>query len=112
MTAISFIIIFQATNSIMTKGVLRGGGDTKMLMIADNIFLWALSIPLGYLAGYVFKLDVFWVYFFLKIDQITKTVWCVIRLRSGKWIKKITTGKNSNVKMLTVGGESSDQKAI
>ena len=35
----------------MTKGVLRGGGDTKMLMLADNIFLWVLSIPLGLLAG-------------------------------------------------------------
>lgn len=39
MKAISLIIVFQATNSIMTKGVLRGGGDTKMLMLADNIFL-------------------------------------------------------------------------
>ena len=88
MTAISLIIIFQATNSIMTKGVLRGGGDTKMLMVADNIFLWALSIPLGYIAGYVLKLDVFWVYFFLKIDQIVKTGWCIIRLRGGKMDQK------------------------
>ena len=110
MKAISLIIIFQATNSIMTKGVLRGGGDTKMLMVADNIFLWALSIPLGYLAGYVFKMDVFWVYFFLKIDQITKTVWCVIRLKSGKWIKKITTGKN--VKMIAVDNTDSEQKLL
>ena len=98
MNAISFIIVFQATNSIMTKGVLRGGGDTKMLMVADNIFLWALSIPLGYLAGYVFNLDVFWVYFFLKIDQIVKTFWCVLRLKGGKWIKKISTGNNTSAK--------------
>ena len=103
MMAISLIIIFQATNSIMTKGVLRGGGDTKMLMLADNIFLWALSIPLGYVAGYVLELDVFWVYFFLKIDQVVKTVWCIIRLRGGKWIKKITTGKNQ--KVITAGNE-------
>ena len=32
MDAIGFIMIFQSTNSIMTKGVLRGGGDTRMLM--------------------------------------------------------------------------------
>ena len=53
MNAISLIIIFRATNSIMTKGVLRGGGDTKMLMITDNVFLWVLSLPLGILAGFV-----------------------------------------------------------
>lgn len=89
MLAISFIIIFQATNSIMTKGVLRGGGDTKMLMFADNGFLWALSIPLGYAAGFIFHWNAFFVYVCLKIDQIVKTVWCIFRLKSGKWIKKI-----------------------
>ncbi len=91
MLSISIIIVFQATNSIMTKGVLRGGGDTKMLMLADNIFLWVASIPLGVLAGLVLHLPAFWIYFALKIDQVLKAVWCVIRLRSGKWIKKIRT---------------------
>jgi Na+-driven multidrug efflux pump len=93
MAAISLIIIFRATNSIMTKGVLRGGGDTKMLMLADNIFLWVLSIPFGILAGFVFHWPAFWIYVALKSDDIVKTVWCVIRLRSEKWIKKISTGK-------------------
>lgn len=92
MLAISLIIIFQATNSIMTKGVLRGGGDTKMLMLTDNVFLWVLSIPLGILAGFVFNMSAFWIYVLLKIDQVVKTVWCVFRLKGGKWIKKISTG--------------------
>ena len=89
MASISLIIVFQATNSIMTKGVLRGGGDTKMLMLADNIFMWVASIPLGILAGLVFHWPAFWIYFFLKIDQVLKAIWCVYRLNSGKWIKKI-----------------------
>ncbi|MGN0424254.1 MAG: MATE family efflux transporter [Acetatifactor sp.] len=93
MEAISLVIVFQATNSIMTKGVLRGGGDTKMLMLADNVFLWVLSIPLGIVAGFVFRLPAFWIYVGLKFDQIAKAVWCVCRLRSGKWIKKISVGK-------------------
>ena len=96
MDAISLIVVFQATNSIMTKGVLRGGGDTKMLMLADNVFLWAISLPLGILAGFVWKLSPFWIYIALKSDQITKAIWCVIRLRSGKWIKRIKTGKEES----------------
>ncbi|MBO4728414.1 MAG: MATE family efflux transporter [Spirochaetaceae bacterium] len=96
MAAISFIIVFHATNSIMTKGVLRGGGDTKMLMIADNCFLWVLSIPLGILAGFVFKWPAFWIYVCLKSDQIVKTLWCVCRLKSEKWIKRISTGKTES----------------
>ena len=93
MNAISFIIIFRATNSIMTKGVLRGGGDTKMLMVTDNVFLWVLALPLGILAGFVFHWPAFWIYVCLKSDQIVKTFWCLIRLKSEKWIKKISTGK-------------------
>lgn len=89
MWSICVIIVFQSANSIMTKGVLRGGGDTKVLMTADNIFLWVASIPLGIIAGLVLHLPAFWIYFFLKIDQVLKAIWCVIRLRSGKWIKKI-----------------------
>jgi Na+-driven multidrug efflux pump len=91
MWSISIIIVFQATNSIMTKGVLRGGGDTKMLMLADNIFLWIAALPLGIVAGLVLGLPPFWIYFALKCDQVLKAVWCVIRLRSGKWIKRIRT---------------------
>ncbi len=89
MISISVIVVFQSMNNIMTKGVLRGGGDTKMLMLADNIFLWAASIPLGMVAGLVLHLPAFWIYFALKIDQLLKAVWCVVRLNSGKWIKKI-----------------------
>ena len=79
----------------MTKGVLRGGGDTKMLMLADNIFLWILSIPLGIVAGFVFHWPAFWIYFCLKLDQVIKTFWCIGRLKSEKWIKKISTGKEN-----------------
>lgn len=92
MIAISVILVFQSTNSIMTKGVLRGGGDTKMLMLTDNIFLWVLSIPAGIIAGFYLHLPAFWIYVLLKSDQIAKTIWCVLRLKSGKWIKKISTG--------------------
>lgn len=89
MMAVGFIVIFQAMNSILTKGVLRGGGDTKFLMVADILFLWIASVPLGYMAGLVWGAAPFWIYTCLKIDQIIKAIWCVFRLKSGKWIKKV-----------------------
>jgi len=89
MNAIIIINIFQSMNSILTKGVLRAGGDTTFLMAGDILFLWVASIPLGYFAGLKWGLPSFWIYTFLKIDQIIKCVWCYFRLRSGKWLKKI-----------------------
>lgn len=85
----AILTLFQSSNGILTKGTLRGGGDTKVLMVIDSLFLWAVSVPLGYLSGLVWGLTPFWVYFFLRGENICKTVWGIWRLQSGKWIKKI-----------------------
>ena len=90
MYSIGVIMLFRGINSMMTKGVLRGGGDTKFLMMADVMFLWLASIPLGYITGVVLHWSSFWTYFFLKIDEIIKCFWCVWRLKSEKWIKRIS----------------------
>ncbi len=89
MRAISFIVIFQCMNSVMTKGVLRGGGDTKFLMVADVIFLWAVSVPLGACAGLLWHWPPFFIYVCLKLDQVLKAVLCLFRLHSRKWIKPL-----------------------
>ena len=89
MNAISFIVVFRSANTILAKGVLRGGGDTKFLVYADTSLMWLIAIPLGAAAGLWLKLPSFWIYTCLYSDQILKAVWCVYRLRSGKWIKKI-----------------------
>jgi len=89
MNAIALMMVFLSANSILTKGVLRAGGDTRFLMMGDILFLWVASIPLGALAGLVLHWPSFWIYMMLKIDNVIKCVWCFFRLRSGKWLKKI-----------------------
>ncbi|MBC5996602.1 MATE family efflux transporter [Romboutsia ilealis] len=86
----AFIAVFSFTSGILTKGVLRAGGDTKFLMIADVLFLWAASIPLGYVAGIVFNLPPGIVFIALKIDEIIKSLWCIKRLSGKKWIRRIS----------------------
>lgn len=93
MNALAFIVVFQCMNSMLAKGVLRGGGDTRFLMIADILFLWVISIPVGWAAGLVWHWPGFWIFVALKLDQILKTVWCTWRLYSGKWIKTIRGAK-------------------
>ena len=89
MRAVAVVVMFQSSNSILTKGVMRGGGDTRFLMVADILFLWCASIPLGALAGLVWHWPGFWIYIALRIDQFIKSIWCLFRLKSGKWIKNI-----------------------
>lgn len=89
MDAVCVIVIFRSANSILTKGVLRGGGDTRFLLLADMSTMWFVAVPLGVIAGLWLRLPAFWVYLCLYSDQVIKAVWCVFRLKSGKWIKKI-----------------------
>lgn len=86
MNASAVIVFFQAVQSTLSKGVLRGGGDTRFLMVADVIFQWAVSIPAGFLAGLVLHLPSFWVLIALRLDFIIKSVWLIFRLKGGKWI--------------------------
>ncbi|PNV60738.1 MATE family efflux transporter [Clostridium sp. chh4-2] len=89
MEAIAIIVFFRCTSMILTKGVLRAGGDTRFLMIADIIFLWVISIPLGYMAGLVWHLSAFWIYFALMGHTVLKSVLCIWRLLSKKWMHRI-----------------------
>ena len=92
MNGAAFIIIFQVPSIVLTKGILRGGGDTKFLLYADVTFLWVLSIPLGILAAFVFKFPPALIYICLKFDEIIKSIWCAIRMMGHKWIKDVTVG--------------------
>jgi len=89
LNALLVVVIFQSVNGVLTKGVLRAGGDTRFLMVADVLFLWTAAIPLGLLAGFVWKLPAVVVFELLKVDQFIKCVWCLWRLHSGKWRKNI-----------------------
>ena len=80
---------FWTMSFMLTKGILRSGGDTKFLMIADILFLWLVSIPLGFLTGLYLKWAPFIVFFFLRSDDVIKSIWCLFRFNGGKWIRNV-----------------------
>ncbi|MCF0114177.1 MAG: MATE family efflux transporter [Erysipelotrichaceae bacterium] len=87
--AISIMVVFQSLQSVLTKGILRGGGDTKYVMFADATFLWLVSVPLGWVTGVTLGMSAFIVYICLKIDWIIKDILCMRRFFQKKWIKEV-----------------------
>ena len=73
-------------------GVLRGGGDTRRAFLYDCGSLWALSVPMGILAGWVLKWPVPLVYACMRLDSPVKAALAFLRIRSGKWIRCVTVG--------------------
>ncbi len=72
-----------------SKGILRGGGDTRFLLKWDTILIWAVSLPLGALASFVWHLTPFWIYFLLRMEYPLKGIICLLRFLSGKWVNVI-----------------------
>ena len=89
LAAISLMVVFQSLQSVLTKGILRGGGDTRYCMIVDAGFLWLVSIPFGWIGGVMIGTSAFITYIFLKLDWIIKVVLCLRRFHSRVWIKKV-----------------------
>ncbi len=88
MRAVAFIMFFMCTGSMLMQ-VMRGGGDTKYLMHVDLSLLWLVAVPLGYLCGIILHAHPFITYCALKSNQIVCTPLFAIRMKSGKWIKRL-----------------------
>lgn len=89
MNGIMVTMVPRCISGVLTKGVLRGGGDTRFVMVIDVLFLWLVSIPFGACAALVFHWPAFWIYVALQTDQIIKCGLCLWRLHSKLWIKQI-----------------------
>ena len=86
----TYYIMGAAVNTTLIAGVFRAGGDSRFGLICDTIDMWVYAVPLGFLAAFVFKLPVLWVYFLLCTDEFVKWPWVIRHYRSGKWLQNIT----------------------
>lgn len=86
----TYYIMGTAVNTTLIAGVFRAGGDSRFGLICDTIDMWGYAVPLGFLAAFVLKLPVLWVYFLLCTDVFVKWPWVIRHYRSQKWLKNIT----------------------
>jgi Na+-driven multidrug efflux pump len=52
--------------------------------------MWCISVPLGFLAAFVFKLPPVWVYILLYLDELEKIPLVFRHYKKGTWLKNIT----------------------
>lgn len=91
----SVIIIFQCVSIMTLVGVLRGGGDTRYVMIVEAAFMWLFSVPFGFVTGLHLGLAVPIVYVIIRGDDILKAVISTFRIMSGRWITDVTKSTNT-----------------
>ncbi len=71
-------------------GILRGGADTKYAVMLTICGMWLINVPLGVLTGFVLSLPAPLVFLSMRIDSILKIPMQLLRILSGRWIRRIT----------------------
>jgi len=93
---ISAIFFIRMLNIILIVGILRGGGDAKQAFIIEGSTMWFIGVPLTILGAFVFQLPVYIVYALAMIEEICKCVLCLLRLKSGLWIRDVTNNLDTD----------------
>ncbi|MBD5479064.1 MAG: MATE family efflux transporter [Lachnospiraceae bacterium] len=88
--------IGKSINSMIIGGIFPAGGDSRFGLFCDMVTLWCITIPLGCLCAFVFKLPVLVVYFVLNLDEIVKLPAVYWHYKKYGWVKNITNGGVEN----------------
>lgn len=72
------------------SGIIKGGGDTSFSAKLNFISMWGIVVPFSCIAAFWLHLPPVFVFFLLKWDQLYKCIPVVVRLRSWKWVRKVT----------------------
>ena len=86
----AYYVVGQAMNTLLIAGIFRAGGDSRFGMICDIIVMWFVSVPLGFLSAFVWKLPPMVVYFILCLDEFWKIPVVYVHYKKFGWLKDIT----------------------
>ena len=92
----SFLLVFCVTGFGMSyqmptqTGIIRGGGDTRFVLINDLISIWGIVLPVSALAAFVLHWPPVAVVICLNADQVFKCGAASIHCNRYRWIKKLT----------------------
>ena len=90
MTVQTVVIFTMSYQMPVNTGIIRGGGDTRYLLILDAVALLGIVLPFSLLAAFVWNASPVVVTIILNSDQIFKCLPAFIVVNRYKWIKKLT----------------------
>lgn len=91
--AYSIKIALRLFNAIIF-GLLRAGGDTKVLALLDSVILYSIGLPLAFLGVTIFNLNIIITILIIQIEQIVRIILAFIRYKSGAWLQNVTLDMN------------------
>ena len=88
---ISFALVspVKVQNMILGGGIIRSGGKTEYIMWVDIIGTWLFGVPLGFLAAFIWKMPIAYVYFILSLEECVRLGISLIIFKKKIWIESL-----------------------
>ncbi len=86
----SCYMVGKSVNGTTIGGIFCAGGDSRFGFLCDTVTMWCITVPLGFLAAFVFRLPVTAVYFIVNLDEIIKLPAVYQHYKKYKWVKDLT----------------------
>ncbi len=86
----SVVITTMSYQMPVNTGIIRGGGDTKYVMILDFISIWCIVVPLSLYMAFGLRASAIAVVCCLNSDQVFKCIPAAIYVNFCNWQKKLT----------------------
>lgn len=88
----------KSINSTVIGGIFCAGGDSRFGFLCDAVTLWGITVPLGLLAAFVWRLPVIGVYVIVHLDEFIKLPAVYIHFKKYKWVKDLTQPQGGKTK--------------
>jgi Na+-driven multidrug efflux pump len=89
LTIMALLLWLRVSNMILYIGIIRSGGDSRFGFLMDGVVIWVVGVPLAFIGAFILHLPVYWVYFLVMSEELTKWILGIYRFFSRKWIHNL-----------------------
>ena len=89
--------MFQSVNHTVLDGVICAGGDSAFNMYGNIGAMWCFSLPIGFLAAFVWEFSPVAAYCIMNLDEIVKIPAVYLRYKKYIWLRDLTREKREIV---------------
>ncbi len=72
---------------VISSGIFRGAGDVTFSFLVSLIGMWGLRVGMVWAVVNVFRMGIVSVWLIIGVDCMVRMVLCILRLKSGKWLR-------------------------
>ena len=90
----SYYLVGKSANSTTIAGIFCAGGDSRFGFFCATVTVWCITVPLGLIAAFLFRIPVLAVYFVIGLDEMIKLPVMYLHYRKYQWVKNLTVKEN------------------